>query len=66
MIGLHFYPLVSADRGWGGGEWGRGGLHDEPKERLRGKAKTVVDSFAYSGVSIVQCQSFVLLVSHAR
>ena len=65
MIGLHFYPLVSADRGGGGGGGG-GGLHDEPKERLRGKAKTVVDSFAYSGVSIVQCQSFVLLVSHAR
>ena len=39
MIGLRFYPLVSA-----------GGLRDEPKERLRGKAKTVVDSFVSSGV----------------
>ena len=44
MIGLRFYPLVSA-----------GGLRDEPKERLRGEAKTVVDSFVSSGVSIVQC-----------
>ena len=48
MIGLRFYPLVSA-----------GGLHDEPKERLRGKAKTdvvlFVVLFVSSGVSIVQC-----------
>ena len=44
MIGLRFYPLISA-----------GGLRDEPKERLRGEAKTVVDSFVSSGVSIVQC-----------
>ena len=34
---------------------GGGGLRDEPKERLRGKAKTVVDSFVSSGVSIGQC-----------
>ena len=47
MIGLRFYPLVSA--------CGEGGLRDEPKERMRGKAKTVVDSFVSSGVSIVQC-----------
>ena len=44
MIGLRFYPRVSA-----------GGLRDETKERLRGEAKTVVDSFVSSGVSIVQC-----------
>ena len=44
MIGVRFYPLVSA-----------GGLRDEPKERLRGEAKTVFDSFVSSGVSIVQC-----------
>ena len=44
MTGLRFYPLVSAR-----------GLRDEPKERLRGEAKTVVDSFVSSGVSIVQC-----------
>ena len=63
MIGLRFYPLVSA-----------GGLRDEPKERLRGEAKTVVDSFVSSGVSWCEyCsmwplsfQYFVLLVSHAR
>ena len=48
MIGLRFYPLVSA-----------GGLRDEPKERLQGKAKTDVALFVVlfvsSGVSIVQC-----------
>ena len=39
-------------RGGGGGE---GGLRYEPKERMRGKAKTVVDSCVSSDVGIVQC-----------
>ena len=30
-------------------------MHDEPKERLLGKARTVVDSFVSYDVSIVQC-----------
>ena len=47
---LLYVFIPSVQRGGGGG-----GLRDEPKERLRGKAKTVVDSFVSSGVSIGQC-----------
>ena len=42
MIGLLYFPLASADVGWGR-------LRHEPKERLRGSANVAAFSVGISG-----------------